>query len=340
MKKTTLIAALALVLCGCRSDGIRYRVKGTIPNLSGEISLVTNDTVLGRQTVKDGKVDFRGTIDKPTLAFLRDGQGEYVASMFLENGTVTLSDTEPVGTPANDASKRYMTQIGQLVNKFYSPETTKEEREALQERETFLKDSTINANLDNIFGVVLFVQDASGTGTGAQQARQTLEKFTAEMQAHPYLIEIKKYIETMGRTDVGAQFIDITLSDKDGNPVALSEVVARNKYVLLDFWASWCGPCMGEIPYLKEDYQKYHKMGFEIYGVSIDEDKDSWLSTIREKEMTWIQVCSPQGWHSDAVREYGVQSIPASWLISGDGTIVARNLRGESLGEKLSELLK
>ncbi len=272
MKKILSAAILGAILCGCAKEGIRYRVKGTVPNLSGEISLVTNDTVLGTQTVKDGKVNFSGTIDTPQLAFLQDSEGEYVASMFLENGTVILSDTEPVGTPSNDASKRYMTQIGELVNKFYDRQTTDRERIELQKREAFLMDSTIGANLDNIFGVVMFVQAAS-TNMTAQQAQATLLRFPEPMSSHPYLEQIREFLEIRMLTEPGHPFTDITLEDAQGNPVSLSEVVKNNEYTLLDFWASWCGPCMGEMPNLKAAKEKYAGKGFEIYGVSLEDAK-------------------------------------------------------------------
>ena len=332
-------AILAAVLCGCAKEGVKYRVTGTVPNLSGEIALVTNDTVLGRKTVKDGKVDFSGTVAVPQLAFLQDSEGEYVASMFLENGTVVLSDTEPVGPPANDASKRYMTQIGEIVNEFYDRNTSAGRRAELQLRETVLMDSTISANADNIFGVVLFVQAASGN-MSPEQAVAKLAEFPENMQSHPYLVELKDYLEKMGRTDVGQKFVDIAGEDAQGKTVALADAVAANEYTLLDFWASWCGPCMGELPNLKAAYEKYSGKGFEIYGVSLDEDAEQWKSALKNKDMKWMNVCSSEGWRSSAVKEYNVQSIPASWLIARDGTIVARNLRGGELEAKLAELFE
>ena len=340
MKKIMFAALAAAVLCGCAKEGIKYRVTGTVPNLSGEIALVTNDTVLGRQTVKNGKVDFSGTVAWPQLAFLQDAEGEYVASMFLEDGTVTLSDTEPVGTPSNDASKRYMTQIGELVNEYYDSQTTAERRVELQSREAFLMDSTIEANTDNIFGAVLLVQAVSGGGMSSAEAGEMLSKFSEPVKSHPYLVEMKGYLENMGRTDVGQQFIDIAMNDTEGKTVSLSDAVAANEYTLLDFWASWCGPCMGEVPNLKAAYEKYSDKGFEIYGVSLDEDESSWRAALKNKNMDWVNVSSLEGWLTPAVKEYRVQSIPASWLIARDGTIVARNLRGEELETKLAELLK
>ena len=109
---------------------------------------------------------------------------------------------------------------------------------------------------------------------------------------------------------------------------------------LVDFWASWCGPCMGEVPYLVEDYAKYHKKGFEIYGVSLDRAREPWLKAIETKGLVWVNVSELKFWDDEAAKQYAVRSIPSNFLISSDGTIVARNLRGEELGAKLAELLK
>ena len=113
-----------------------------------------------------------------------------------------------------------------------------------------------------------------------------------------------------------------------------------NKYVLLDFWASWCGPCMGEVPHLKKTYDEFHKKGFEIFGVSLDRDRDKWLDAVKQNNMNWIHVSSLDAFGNAAAEAYAVQAIPTNLLIDAEGKIVAKNLRGEELYEKIAELLK
>ena len=139
----------------------------------------------------------------------------------------------------------------------------------------------------------------------------------------------------------GEKYKDVTgLNSPDGKEIKLSEVVAGNKYTLLDFWASWCPPCMAELPYLKASYAEYHDKGFEIYGVSYDEDGAAWRGAISDNGMNWVHVSALKGWDCPTQALYGVSSIPRSYLIDSKGNIVAQNLRGEALEAKLAELLK
>jgi peroxiredoxin len=139
-------------------------------------------------------------------------------------------------------------------------------------------------------------------------------------------------------TGIGALAPEISLPNPEGDTIKLSST--RGKYILLDFWAAWCAPCRGENPNIVEAYNKYRDKGFDIYQVSLDQTREAWLNGIKEDKLEqWTHVSDLGYWNSVVVPLYGIQSIPASFLLDKEGRIIATNLRGEALGAKLSELL-
>ena len=149
---------------------------------------------------------------------------------------------------------------------------------------------------------------------------------------------IKNEIAGWKLQEVGSMFVDIEEPDTDGKLHKLSEYVGRGNYVLVDFWASWCGPCMGEVPNVKAAYDKYHEKGFEIVGLSFDQDKKAWMGAIERKGMNWIHLSDLKGWNTLAAKTYGINSIPATILYGPDGRVVASNLRGDALEKTLQEI--
>lgn len=148
-----------------------------------------------------------------------------------------------------------------------------------------------------------------------------------------------KNAETFENTvAIGKAAPDFTLNDPNGNPISLSSF--KGKYVLIDFWASWCAPCRAENPTLVKAYEKYHGKSFEILGVSLDAEgaKEKWVKAIKDDGLTWPQISDLKYWKSEVVKLYGIQGIPLNFLIDPDGRIIARSLRGAALEQKLSEI--
>ena len=136
----------------------------------------------------------------------------------------------------------------------------------------------------------------------------------------------------------GTQAVDFTQNDTANNPVSLSSF--KGKYVLVDFWASWCGPCRHENPAVVEAYNKYKEKNFTILSVSLDQNKDKWKQAIKADNLTWTHVSDLKYWQNEVAQLYHIQSIPANMLIDPSGKIIARDLRGAALYEMLGKMLK
>lgn len=149
---------------------------------------------------------------------------------------------------------------------------------------------------------------------------------------------IEKQAATANLLAVGKLFPNFSEKDLDGKPLALADY--KGKIVLIDFWATWCGPCVDELPNVIAAYEKYHGKGFEIIGISLDQSRDALTTFIKEKNLKWANYFDGLGWKNKLGQEYGIQSIPATFLLDGEGKIIARDLRGPALEQKLASLIK
>ena len=358
-----LFAAGTMALAACSSDPA-YKISGTVEGIADGETIYLQEAQ-GRELIKldsavvaNGAFTFNGRQDAAVNRYITYTPAEgkrIMADFFLENGNIAVAlgeESKVSGTTNNDIYQAYKNESGALNKEMralyekskvedLTDEQKAELEKQMEELDAKLNDltyNTIDANITNPVGIHLWPGNSYSMELAQLQALAA--KVPAEYQSNERIAKLLQRIEVLAKTAVGQKFTDFTLPDPEGNPMKLSDIIAKNKYTLIDFWASWCGPCRREMPNVVAAYKEYNKKGFGIVGVSLDNDADKWKAAIKEMGMTWDHMSDVKGWQCEGAALYGVNSIPATVLVAQDGTIIERNLRGEAIKEKLAELLK
>lgn len=364
MKKTLFIlAAGVMALASCNVEP-SYKINGKAEGIA-DSTWVYLQEAHGMKLVKldsamilNEGFTLSGRQDSTVLRYLSakpEGGKRQRIDFFLENGNINVSlcgETSATGTPSNDAYQAFKNEydgekktLDEVYAKFRDPSLSNEQRAELQQQAGMLMSSLgdlvykhTELNAGNKVGEHLFVEYNSCISTEQQQV--LIDKFPEETMNNRYVQRIAKHLEILENTAVGKKFTDFELPTPDGKALKLSEVVSKNKYTLVDFWASWCAPCRAEMPAVKAAFDKYAEKGFGIVGISLDNDENAWKQSIKDMNMTWTHMSDLKGVDCEAALLYGIQSIPYTLLIDQDGTILARNIRGEAFEKKLEELFK
>ena len=169
-----------------------------------------------------------------------------------------------------------------------------------------------------------------------QYYKTVVEALKGKADGNEFYETVKTQVQSQGKLAIGAPAPEISLPQPSGEVLKLSDL--RGQYVLIDFWASWCGPCRKENPNVRKVYAKYHDKGFEILGVSLDKNSSAWLNAIQQDDLQWKHISDLKYWQSSVVPEYQIKGIPLTFLVDPEGNIAAKNLRGPSLEAKLAEI--
>lgn len=366
MKKLTylVIATAALGMVACTGNKAGYVVTGTVEGAADGDTVYLQEatgrnlTKLDTAVISKGTFTFKGTQDSAVNRYVTcEVNGEpLMVDFFLENGKINVTlgkdDDSVTGTANNDAYQELRAKINAVskkMNGIYESmgDTTlsdeqkeakqKEGAQLEQEYDTIIKEA-VQKNITNPVGVFLFRQTFYNNSTAENEA--LLQQIPANFQNDEAITRIKELTDKQKKTAVGTKFVDFEMQTPDGKAVKLSDYVGKGKVVLVDFWASWCGPCRREMPNLVEVYAKNKGKNFEIVGVSLDQDDAAWKEAIKKMNMTWPQMSDLKFWQSEGAQLYAVNSIPHTVLIDGDGTIIARGLHGEELQAKIAEAVK
>ena len=362
MKKLAFMAMAALTMVACQNKSTNaYTITGTVEgaqeNDSITLSLIEGRKLVDIQKVPivGGKFEIKGVADSVQIANI--GLGNVSCQLFLEPGDIKVDlkskeITFALGTPNNNAYESFMSDMNaleeeyaEIVESSQKPGLTDEQYKEIKAQMAGFEEkfyqaikNSITDNAGNEFGLYNLC-NYYGLYESEELA-PVLESYAAAFPTNTRLQQIKKHNDLTLETSAGKQFKDFEMADVDGNMHKLSEYIAANEVTLIDFWASWCGPCRAEMPAVKAAYKAYKGKGFGIVGISLDNNKGAWTSAINNLEMDWAHLSDLKGWNCEGARLYGVNSIPTTVLVAKDGTIIARNVRGEAIQQKLAEILK
>ena len=363
-----MLPVVAAGMLACSGNVAHYAITGKNAPQDG-VAVYLVDRIIADDidsaVVTNGTFEMKGKAAKDAfLSIVIDGSdwnyplindGVPVQINFTDS-SVTGSALNVKLTECDKRDAKAYARVNQLLEGFMA--LPKEERDAAQRafltqyEEVFhqyadTKLAIIEENKDNLIPVA-FMENAPEVLGHAKF--NELASSDAPFARHPFVVDLKESLEKAvaeqlkandARTAIiGKRFLDLEEADTEGKLHKLSEYVGQGKWVLVDFWASWCGPCKAEMPNVVAAYKQYHDKGFEIVGLSFDREKDPWLKAILEWQMPWIHLSDLKYWQSVAAEVYSVTSIPDNLLINPEGIVVARGLRGEALAKKLAEAFK
>ena len=352
---------------GTRGIG-KYRINGHLSGADGvAVSLMTTNVTNGKTTnlnaaiIKEGSFVMEGNaLEYPQLVSLTTPGKNERANFYLENSEITitghldsLSKLKVTGSKTQDEFSSFLKAMeglsvksgklfkelqasGKIKDSTNFNQIKKEMEPIRQERISIFKDFV--KNNPGSYAVPIILLDLGNSLEDISELEPIVQTLDPDVARTPAVIVLKSRIRDTKAVAIGQKAPGFTLNDVNGNPISLSSKIGP-KLLLVDFWAAWCAPCRAENPNVLKVYNEFKNKGFDILGVSLDRTKEDWIKAIEKDHLTWTQVSDLLYFNSAAARIYLVGAIPANFLLDQNGTIIAKNLRGEVLYNKVKELL-
>jgi peroxiredoxin len=324
--------ALMLLLVACNTPEPKLTLEGKINQSSGTIYLQQFHnkmfTVIDSAAIADGTFSFAFSPERPDLFGLTLDPSERFSPyfIFLDSGNVRVD--------IDVYNPRDLNVEGSATHNVFADYR----RRIRIEQDAFDLTAFLAANPSSVASAYILYRDFSYR-LSKEEINRYLALLSPSLDETEYVSVLRELGQILERVAVGQPASDFSLPNVYGDTLRLSNFLGKG-FLLLDFWASWCPPCRRENPNLVALYHQYHDKGFDIFAVSLDEERDSWLNAIHDDNLIWTHVSDLAFWNSAPAHLYGIRAIPSNVLIAPDGTIIARNLRGKELAEQLAKIFK